>query len=167
MTSLWGQAPPIPQKILAFTADEDGDWIAQLGCGHRRHIRHRPPLCAYPWIVDPAARAQRLGTQLECERCARLELPEDAHPYRSTEIFDETTLPAGLRREHRTAAGVWGRVELLEGRLRFVMPALGLDLVLEAGSAQLIPPGLPHHVEPIGPIRMQVVFLRSQRAHPS
>ena len=28
--------------------------------------------------------------------------------YKSTPVFDETTLPAGLRREHRTKAGVWG-----------------------------------------------------------
>ncbi|MHA6770286.1 serpin family protein [Sphingobium ummariense] len=29
-------------------------------------------------------------------------------PYRSTPLFDEATLPAALRSEHRTKAGVWG-----------------------------------------------------------
>lgn len=28
-------------------------------------------------------------------------------PYRSTPVFDEATLPAALRREHRTKLGVW------------------------------------------------------------
>ncbi|MBK8260774.1 MAG: DUF1971 domain-containing protein [Nannocystis sp.] len=103
---------------------------------------------------------------MECERCARLELPEDAHVYRSTDVFDQTTLPAGLRRDHRTAVGVWGRVDVLAGRLRFVMPALAIDRVIEASGAQLIPPALTHHVEPLGPLRMQVSFLRAERERP-
>ena len=39
-------------------------------------------------------------------------------PYRSTAVFDETTLPHALRREHRTKAGVWGVIRVLEGRLK-------------------------------------------------
>jgi Domain of unknown function (DUF1971) len=30
-----------------------------------------------------------------------------AVPYKCTSVFDENTLPAGLRREHRTKPGVW------------------------------------------------------------
>ena len=40
-------------------------------------------------------------------------------PYKSTPVFDENTLPAGLRKEHRTKAGVWGVIRVLEGRLRY------------------------------------------------
>ena len=45
-------------------------------------------------------------------------------------------------------------------RLRFVMPILAVDRVLAADDHAIIPPGLPHHVEPLGPMRMRVVFLR-------
>lgn len=31
-------------------------------------------------------------------------------PYKSTPVSDENTLPAWLRREHRTKAGVWGSI---------------------------------------------------------
>lgn len=150
----------VPRRILSFTRDADGDWVARLECGHRRHIRHHPPLADYPWITDAAARASKIGAQIECERCARAELPDDAAAYRTTTVFDETTLPAGLRRDHTTAAGVWGRAEVLAGRLRFVMPALAMDQIIAAGDHAIIPPGLPHHVEPLGPLRFQVVFLR-------
>ncbi len=37
-------------------------------------------------------------------------------PYKCTPIFDETTLPPGLRRERRTKAGVWAVIRVLEGR---------------------------------------------------
>jgi tellurite resistance-related uncharacterized protein len=43
-------------------------------------------------------------------------------PYRTTAIFDEETLPAALRREHRTKAGAWGIIRVLEGRLRLMFP---------------------------------------------
>ena len=156
-------APPlavVPRRILGFARDADGDWVARLDCGHRRHIRHRPPLADYPWIADAAGRAGKIGAEIECERCARAELPGDAAAYRTTTVFDEATLPTGLRRDHTTGAGVWGRVELLAGRLRFVMPALATDQIIEAGGHAIIPPGLPHHVEPLGPLRLQIVFLR-------
>src|SRR3546814_1000811 len=40
-----------------------------------------------------------------------------ALPYRSTPVFDETSLPAALRGEHRTKAGVWGLIRVLEGKI--------------------------------------------------
>lgn len=154
--------------MLGFDRDTDAaarpdasDWIVRLDCGHRRHVRHRPPISSYPWLLDEAARAAKIGETIECQRCARLELPDDAAPYRSTDVFDETTLPAGLRRAHTTKTGVWGRAEVLSGRLRFVMPVLGVDRVVEAGEHAIIPPELEHHVEPLGPVRMRVVFLRA------
>lgn len=160
-------ARTIARSILGFTADAAGDWIARLDCGHRRHIRHRPPLSEYPWIMDAAVRAARIGAPIECDRCGRGELPDDAAPYKTTAEFDETTLPAGLRRDHTTRAGVWARAEVLAGQLRFVMPALAEDRVIAAGDHAIIPPELPHHVEPLGPVRLRVVFLRVPADEPA
>lgn len=147
--------------MLGFERDDGGDWVAQLECGHRRHVRHRPPLSNYPWIADADARAAKIGAPLECPACARLELPADAVAYRTTADFDEATLPAGLRRDHTTRPGVWARVEVLAGQLQLVLPALAVDRVLTAGEHAIVPPELPHHVEPLGPMRMRVVFLRA------
>jgi len=154
-------ASPVSRTILTFEPDEPDAWIARLDCGHRRHVRHRPPLSSYPWVLDEAARAARIGAAIECERCARRELPEGASVYRSTDEFDEHTLPAGLRRAHTTRRGVWGRVEVSAGRLRFVMPSLGVDAILGAGESTIIPPEIEHHVEPLGPVRFRVAFLRA------
>jgi tellurite resistance-related uncharacterized protein len=43
-------------------------------------------------------------------------------PYRTTPVFDAQTLPAALRREHRTKAGGWGIIRLLEGKLLLHFP---------------------------------------------
>lgn len=78
-------------------------------------------------------------------------------PYRTTAIFDEATLPAALRREHRTKAGAWGIIRVLEGELRLRFPD-GRDLLLDPQRPGLIRPEETHSVEPVGFMRMQVEF---------
>jgi len=78
-------------------------------------------------------------------------------PYRTTAIFDESTLPAALRREHRTKAGAWGIVRVLEGELRLLFPDGRVEL-LNPAQCGLIRPQETHWVEPVGAMRMQVEF---------
>ena len=79
-------------------------------------------------------------------------------PYRSTPVFDENTVPAGLRREHRTKPGVWGIIRVIEGRLRYQVLDPASEVVLEPGRPGLVLPNVPHLIEPLGPMRMQVEF---------
>lgn len=78
-------------------------------------------------------------------------------PYRTTAVFDEITLPAALRREHRTKAGAWGVIRMLEGELRLVFPDGRVEL-LDPKTPGLIRPEETHWVEPVGAMRMQVEF---------
>ena len=77
-------------------------------------------------------------------------------PYKVTPVFDEYSLPAGLRREHRTKPGVWGIIRVLDGQVRLVKAAEVLVLTPERPG--LVEPEEPHWVEPLGRIRMQVEF---------
>jgi tellurite resistance-related uncharacterized protein len=77
-------------------------------------------------------------------------------PYRSTPVFDETTLPAGLRGEHRTKAGVWGVIRVIEGKLKLVVA--NDETILTPERPGLVLPEQTHRVEPVGPMRMQVDF---------
>jgi len=79
-------------------------------------------------------------------------------PYRSTPVFDETTLPAALRREHRTKAGVWGVIRMLEGQLKLSLADGGGEIILTPERPGLVLPDQPHRVEPLGPMRMRVDF---------
>ncbi len=81
-----------------------------------------------------------------------------AAPYKITPVFDETTLPAGLRREHRTKRGVWGVIRVLEGQLRLTFPGGEPERILSPERSGLVAPDQPHEVEPIGRMRMQVEF---------
>jgi len=87
-------------------------------------------------------------------------------PYRSTPIFDEATLPAALRREHRTKAGVWGLVRVIEGRLKLIYLDDGTETIVTPDLPALVLPEQPHLVEPLGAIRMQVDFFDEPPAGP-
>ena len=67
-------------------------------------------------------------------------------PYKSTPVFDETTLPAGLRREHRTKTGVWGVIRVLEGRLRYEVLEPASQAILDPDHPGLVLPDQPHFV---------------------
>jgi len=79
-------------------------------------------------------------------------------PYKSTPVFDENTLPSGLRKEHRTKAGVWGIIRVLEGRLRYHVLDPISETVLDPDRPGLVLPDQPHSVEALGAMRMQVEF---------
>ena len=83
------------------------------------------------------------------------------NPYRTTAVFDETTLPAALRREHRTKAGAWGIIRVLDGELRLHFPD-GRDQLLSSARPGLIRPEETHWVDPVGRMRMQVEFYDSE-----
>lgn len=81
-------------------------------------------------------------------------------PYKVTPVFDEFSLPAGLRREHRTKPGVWGIIRVLAGQVRLVTKTEVSVLTTERPG--LVGPEEPHWVEPIGPIKVQVEFFDNE-----
>lgn len=85
-------------------------------------------------------------------------LPAGLTPYKQTPIFDQDSLPAGLRREHRTRAGVWALIHVVEGRLLYRILDPPSEQVLTAGHPGVVNPGQPHEVAPLGPMRMFVEF---------
>ena len=57
------------RQIVGFHQDEVGDWVAVLACGHRRHMRHRPPWEHRPWVLTPEGRQGQLGCGVDCKTC--------------------------------------------------------------------------------------------------
>ena len=102
--------------IVGFHPDDAGDWVAELACGHGQHMRHTPPWQERPWVTTEEGRQGKIGARIECALCAAIRLPLDAREYKRTGNFTEETLPAALRKEHRTKAGTWGRIVVTEGQ---------------------------------------------------
>jgi tellurite resistance-related uncharacterized protein len=148
------------RTIEGFHSDEDGDWVAELSCLHNQHVRHRPPFQERPWVLTEDGRAQRIGSPIDCPLCDRAEMPDGLVLARTAGPFDETTLPAGLRRAHRVAERTWACLRVASGELQLTLETdPPRTLRLEAPAAQAIPPAVPHSVTPEGPVVLLVEFL--------
>ena len=79
-------------------------------------------------------------------------------PYKSTPVFNQDTLPDGLRKEHRTKAGVWGVINILEGSVRYRILDPVSETILDVDHPGLVMPEQPHLVEPLGEMSMRVDF---------
>jgi tellurite resistance-related uncharacterized protein len=93
------------------------------------------------------------------------QFPSDVVAYRRTPEFDAATTPAALQGEHNTKAGVWGRIQVLEGALLYRVTD-----ARRAPTERLLTPGEPpgvvepeirHHVTLTGPVRFYVEFLKA------
>ncbi len=85
-------------------------------------------------------------------------LPAGLVAYKRTAIFDESTMPAGLRRGHRTKDGVWGLIRVLDGRLRYRILEPLSEEILDSERYGVVWPAQSHEVEPIGAVRFFVEF---------
>jgi tellurite resistance-related uncharacterized protein len=144
--------------IIGFHRDEDGDWVAELACEHRQHMRHRPPWEERPWVTVDEGRQQKVDQAIDCALCDQIAMPAEASEYKRTATFTEETLPAALRAEHRTKAGTWARIVVEAGVLEYHVR--GRVHLLERGIAGLVEPERPHYVRPLGSVRVHVEFWR-------
>jgi len=150
------------RMIVGFGVDEVGDPVAALNCGHGQHVRHNPPLSDREWVLTENGRNSKLGESLDCVRCDRLEMPEGFVAFQQTPIFTNETIPAGLQKDHATGAGVWARITVLAGKLRYQAEALGVDMEVSPDMGGVIVPTVVHAVTPLGQVRFFVEFYRQE-----
>lgn len=88
-------------------------------------------------------------------------IPRGFELARTTNVFDNETVPAGLLRAHRVAAGVWARLIVHTGRVGFLFEdEPDKPISVDAGDSIVIPPARLHHVELDGPATFVIEFHR-------
>lgn len=88
-------------------------------------------------------------------------LPTDVTPYKKTPEFTETSVPAGLLKDHQTKEGVWGKIVILEGALEYTIIEPELEVIeLSESRYGVVEPTVLHHIKPLGPVRFYVEFQR-------
>jgi tellurite resistance-related uncharacterized protein len=91
-------------------------------------------------------------------------VPQGLESYSRTPTFTEETVPAALCRDHSTKEGSWGLIHVESGALRYRVTDPGRiptsrDLAPETEPG-VVEPTILHQVEPLGPVRFHVEFLR-------
>ncbi len=80
---------------------------------------------------------------------------------RRTPEFTQDTVPPALLSAHETKGGAWALIHVLEGKLRYCIETPASESILEPGQPGVIQPQVPHHVEPVGPVRFYLEFHRA------
>ena len=92
------------------------------------------------------------------------QLPAGLEAYKSTPIFTEQSVPAGLLKDHSTKDGTWGLIHVEEGSLTYVItdprrPQSERVLTRESDPG-VVEPTIVHRVQPSGDVRFWVEFWR-------
>lgn len=88
-------------------------------------------------------------------------LPDGSDLIGASPSFDTQNLPDKLLSDHRLAAGVFGRLTVAAGSLKFIsaLPEEP-ERQLSAGQSHIILPEEPHRVEPGEGMQFQIEFFR-------
>ncbi len=78
----------------------------------------------------------------------------------STSVFDETTCPHGIKNKHEVMDGYYGQLNVLEGKLHFVIEETNEKIVVDNKKPFFIEPKLKHHLEFIGKTKFRVDFYK-------
>ena len=87
-------------------------------------------------------------------------LPSNVAPYKKTDVFNETSVPQGLLNNHRTLPGVWGKIVVLEGTLKYVIEGQEKEYELSSDRLGVVEPQVIHHVKPMGKVTFYVEFYK-------
>jgi len=88
-------------------------------------------------------------------------LPSTVNFHKKTPEFDETSIPKGLLKAHQTKAGVWGKIVVSEGQLKYTINDPEEEiLILEKNIYGVVEPTMFHEVEAIGKVKFHVEFYR-------
>lgn len=86
------------------------------------------------------------------------EIPSYLKPYKKTGIFDQDSIPNALLNDHSTKPGVWGKIIIIDGSLRYSIPSAIEEHILTTEKFGVVEPEVKHKVSPIGQVKFYVEF---------
>ena len=88
-------------------------------------------------------------------------IPENVLNYKKTPIFNQETVPVGLLKAHSTKAGTWGKINIISGKLLYVIETEPIESIeLSPSKYGVVEPEIPHHVKPLGDVEFFVEFYK-------
>lgn len=86
-------------------------------------------------------------------------LPDHVQQYNASPVFTESTIPAGLLKDHNTKNGVWGLIRINEGELEYTIDDKEIH-VLTPEMQGVIEPEIVHHIKPLGAVSFFIEFYK-------
>ena len=149
------------RPIIQFESNRLGDDIATLSCGHSQRSQRNSLFINLTKIALEEISNSPIGVNLNCFQCDKFELPDHFVPYKKTPIFTEESLPVALTRDHSTKIGIWAKIIISEGKLRYRVDILKADMELSQDKSGIIIPEIMHNVEPLGIVSFFIQFYKA------
>ncbi len=141
------------RKIVGYHKDDRNDWVADLECHHGQHVRHNPPFTNRPWVETPEGREEKLGFELDCVRCDRLEWPDHLKLLNRSEMYNETNIERATR---EADVNQWALICVVAGKLLFRIN--DQEQVLTTSQQGIVVPDMSYQLEPIGNVEFYIEF---------
>ena len=88
-------------------------------------------------------------------------LPIHVKPYKRTPIFDQDSIPDGLRKNHSTKSNVWGLITIIKGELEYHITQDEHELILlDESQPGVVEPEVKHFIKPVGDVQLYVEFYK-------
>jgi len=148
------------RAICGYHRDDEGHWVADLNCGHSRHVRHDPPWQNRPWVTTPEGRQQFLGTPLDCLKCNMPRLPDHLTATGYIERFQQDTLPAIYLSDHRVVEH-WLKIVVQSGKLLYQGQSCVEEyagFTLEPGFDGIVKPDAQFRLKPLGEVEGCIIY---------
>jgi tellurite methyltransferase len=84
----------------------------------------------------------------------------DKTPYKKTPIFNKKNVPKAILEKHNTKEGVWGKLVVVSGTLKFIDLEKDEEVVLDKGEFQIIEPTKWHKVVLIDNVEFFIEFYK-------
>jgi len=84
----------------------------------------------------------------------------DKTSYKKTPIFNAKNVPKAILEKHNTKEGVWGKLIVIKGRIKFLDLEKESEVILETGEFQIIEPTKWHKVVLIDDVEFFIEFYK-------
>lgn len=145
--------------IVGFHIDDQGDWVADLECGHAQHVRHNPPWVNRPWVLEVEGRKRALGTLLDCLKCNMPRIPSEAQQIACSAMLTQQAISEKDADLQYNDADTWVKVVVHEGELIYQQIAdKTIGYVIDSEFAAVIAPGERFVLREKGRVRYQLFY---------
>lgn len=87
-------------------------------------------------------------------------LPNNVVLYKKTPEFNQDNIPKGLLSSHQTKEGVWGKIIVLKGELKFKINKIEQEIILNNDTFGIVEPTIFHEVKPMGKVKFYIEFYK-------
>jgi tellurite resistance-related uncharacterized protein len=88
------------------------------------------------------------------------EIPSTVRAYQKTQVYTDKTTPGLMKNDHRVRSGVWAKIVVQQGEVRYEVPATNESVTLTPDRPGVIEPLVTHRILPAPGAKFYLEYYR-------